>query len=265
MAKLLRVDRNGTKYWTDCKCRKCGGRGFIEGYAHVERGVCFDCRGSGIEKDYTWKEYTPEYAKKLAQRRLAKAKAKAPERNAKLFKRLGMSEAGKAYVVIGDTFELKDQLKEAGARWNDLLGWHFDHEQSEYPCFEVSIDEIADKGEADDWQLHDRWLVFEIVKEKRLANAPKTDSQYIGAVGDKVELELTYVVAFEFRTHFTYKGETSYLYKFADADGNTVTWKTSKWLDIEEGQTYKVAGTIKDHTEYKGDKQTVLTRCKVVA
>ena len=58
-----------------------------------------------------------------------------------------------------------------------------------------------------------------------------------------------------------------------DADGNTFTWKTGNTLYIptgdgdfdvaNNGDTVVLKGTIKEHSEYKDEKQTVLTRCKV--
>ena len=76
--RLIKVDKNGTKYWFDPACPRCGGAGYIPGYEHVEGGICFMCEGSGEGKGRTWKEYTPEYAAKLEAKRIEKAKKNAP-------------------------------------------------------------------------------------------------------------------------------------------------------------------------------------------
>jgi hypothetical protein len=47
-----------------------------------------------------------------------------------------------------------------------------------------------------------------------------------------------------------------------DDDGNVYVWRTLA-EKMAEGRTYKVRGTVKEHGEYNGTKQTVLTRCKV--
>ena len=58
---------------------------------------------------------------------------------------------------------------------------------------------------------------------------------------------------------------------FVDDDGNVYVWKTSKdmgycvngyWQEFEKGSRLTLTGKIKDHKEYKGVKQTMLTRCK---
>lgn len=262
MAQLLRVDKNGTKYWMSTECPKCGGNGTIWYYSHVSAGQCFLCGGTGYHET-KWKEYTPEYAKKLADRRLAKARKKAPETNAKFLEQMGMSADGKAYIILGDTFAMKDELKNAGAKFNRLLGWHFDHDDNGYDCFELSIDQIAEKDENTYvWELFEDWHILQTIKELKDAHAPKTDSEYVGEVGKKVELNAEYVKCYMFETHYTYSGELNFIYKFV-TNGNTLTWKTGKNLDLEEGATYSIKGTIKEHKEYKGDKQTVLTRCKI--
>lgn len=93
-------------------------------------------------------------------------------------------------------------------------------------------------------------------------NAPKTESQHIGNVGDKYEGSATLASIHTYETHFTYYGKTNYIYKFTDENDNTIIWKTSNKY-LEEGKIYQIKGRIKEHNEYNGDKQTVLTRCKV--
>jgi predicted extracellular nuclease len=56
-----------------------------------------------------------------------------------------------------------------------------------------------------------------------------------------------------------------YAHTFKDADGNVFTWKTQNGVGLNVGDSVNVKGTIKAHTEYKEEKQTELTRCKVTA
>lgn len=52
------------------------------------------------------------------------------------------------------------------------------------------------------------------------------------------------------------------VFKLVDESGREFTWKTSKWLD--EHAVGKVCrGTIKELKEFRGVKQTELTRCRV--
>ena len=137
MAKLIRVDRNGTKYYEGLvPCDRCEGKGiYIIGVcngrpvpSYVDNGVCFKCGGTGTVAG-KWKEYTPEYEAKLAERRRkraekyqreheqeirereeARAKEEA-ERKAELERLEAEEKAEKAksqyYGDVGDKVELK--------------------------------------------------------------------------------------------------------------------------------------------------------------
>lgn len=55
---------------------------------------------------------------------------------------------------------------------------------------------------------------------------------------------------------------TKYLYRFTTENGYVFTWKTCK--AVGNGKKLKVVGTVKAYTEFRGMKQTELTRCKVL-
>lgn len=50
------------------------------------------------------------------------------------------------------------------------------------------------------------------------------------------------------------------MYKFHDESGNVFMWSTGNSLNTE--YPYQIVGTVKSHEEYKGTKQTWLTRCR---
>lgn len=99
-------------------------------------------------------------------------------------------------------------------------------------------------------------------------------SEYIGAVGQKVSAEVTLTNEFEYTN--PYYRTTTYTYIMQDAEGNVLIWKTTSTLMIDyvnakghhrndvirKGDTMRIEGKVKEHSEYKGTKQTVLTRCK---
>lgn len=262
--KPYKIDRNGTKYFASHVCRKCHGTGFIRGYEHIDGARCWECGATGhVSKPYTWKEYTPEYAQKLADRRRQKAIAQAPEANRKLLDNLGFNGEGKTFVVIGDTYAIKDALKAAGAMYNDSIGWHFADLHNDYATFTLDISDIAEKDDIGVWQVYPYADAYAIVKNMKDAHAPKTASEYVGAIGERIAATVTLDAVHKYTTHFTYYGETNYIYKFIDGNGNTLVWKTATFQDIEQGKTYDIKGTVKEHSEYKGDKQTTLTRCKI--
>lgn len=62
-------------------------------------------------------------------------------------------------------------------------------------------------------------------------------------------------------------GEGAYgwteLLKLRDEAGNLYTWFTGSEPKIDVGETLLITGTVKDHKEYQGIKETLLTRVKV--
>ena len=262
MARVIRVDKNGTKYWYDTKCPKCGGQGYIYGYDYIDGGRCWKCGGTGMFET-TWKEYTPEYAEKLTQRRIKRKSKGAEERNQKFFHKEGYDTEGNTWIVLGDTYKIKDELKEAGARWSNLIGWHFDKDTEIYPVAKVNISELAEKDVYGDWQYTNYTATVDKVKAiKDQFVSPTEPSEWIGAIGDKIETKVRYDGFRTYETHITFYGETHYIYMF-NHEGNILIWNTQSWQDLEEGKEYIIKGTIKDQTVYNGVKQTVLNRCKI--
>lgn len=115
----------------------------------------------------------------------------------------------------------------------------------------------------------------ERIKAEREAQekARKSISQFIGSIDERLKLTLSYVNSFSFKQTFGWKEQTTYIHIFKDADSNVIIWKTSsplgiydgdKWDFVKDGDKVTLNGTVKEHKLYKDEKQTVLTRCKVV-
>jgi len=107
----------------------------------------------------------------------------------------------------------------------------------------------------------------EMERQERKARERKqaSKSQWVGNEGDRIELHnLTVRLLTGWETEFGY----TYLYKFVDEQGNIYTWKTGKWLgdgdEVKDTQRISLKGTVKKHSEFNGELQTELTRCKVL-
>ena len=97
-------------------------------------------------------------------------------------------------------------------------------------------------------------------QEARDAEA-RARSSYMGEIGDKVSFEVA-----DFRTIASWSnnyGAYVCVYKFVSKDGLEATWKTSTDIDYDLIIGSVISGTVKEHKEYNGVKQTELTRCKV--
>lgn len=85
-------------------------------------------------------------------------------------------------------------------------------------------------------------------------------SQYQGTVGQKITFNVNYFKCIS--AHEDMYGGFSFLFKFVDNDGNVYMWSTSKDI-AEDAVIDSITGTVKKHEEYRGLKQTWVTRCKV--
>lgn len=272
-----RVDKNGTHIFTDCNCRRCGGDGYISYFAHVEAGVCFECGGSGVGNGEEIKIYTDAYGAKLKEQRAAREEAKrqkliaeSGEWNKGWMEREGFNADGITYLVLGNTFEIKDELKAKGAKFNHLLGWHMADAQG-YDAVELNIEQVTQhlwNGRLD-WQ-NDYPAMEELVKKLKddaeaalKAKRGEHVSEYIGKVGERREFVCKLVCHFTYESHYSFYGETNHIYKFVDENGDIVVWNTSSWLDDEQ-KDFRFKATVKEHSEYKGEKQTVISRPRFV-
>jgi len=98
-----------------------------------------------------------------------------------------------------------------------------------------------------------------IIKAKEDEKTAKV-SNYIGAVGEKITVA---DMSLKSVHYFDNQWGGSYLYVMTDAVGNIYTWYASTDKNIDEDSIFTIKGTVKNHTDYREAKQTVLTRCKI--
>jgi hypothetical protein len=100
------------------------------------------------------------------------------------------------------------------------------------------------------------------VAEEEAQKAKKAETKYFGEVGkrykDKVIEDVTLITAWETQWGVTH------VYKIVLEDGSILTWKTSNGLYLNKNETFdKISFTVKEHKEYKGEKQTEVVRCSI--
>lgn len=108
--------------------------------------------------------------------------------------------------------------------------------------------------------LYPMWKKAHEVKEDE--KTPKKPAEWVGNIGDKVTLNVTVVRTISYDSQYG----TGYFHMFKDENGNSWKWSTGQPLDYNQdmtGQKAILKGTIKGHDEYKGNKQNIITRCKV--
>lgn len=281
-ATIKKVNGDTRKAYIEDTCGRCGGRGIIIARVEnghpipipVDGGVCYGCGGTGkIQKwvkAYTEDEYE-KYIKTQEKRKESLERAEEAKKQAMLDKseenkknklrELGYDpENPIVYIVTGgNTYNIKDQLKEAGCRFEYVLGWYsaspievpapyillpidFDQLFTWYPLTQkVSLNADAKN----------------IVNDTIKATLPESESEYMGE--EKERLRDLDVTVSAIRTTEGFYG-TTFIYTFM-MDKNILVWFSSSCKNIEVGDNVLLTGTVKDHKEYMNKKQTILSRC----
>lgn len=88
------------------------------------------------------------------------------------------------------------------------------------------------------------------------ASKGRVNSQHIGAVGERVKLAAT-VEFSKCIYHGTDRYDPSrYLNKLRTADGSAVTWFGG--YGLEAGAQVELSASVKEHSEYQGERQTII-------
>ena len=281
-AKILAVNEETHKAHIQETCPRCGGSGIIVSRVEngkpipipVDGGICYQCGSKGTidkwVKAYTEKEYNSY----IASQTRAKEKREAVEAARKqaliqdsdknlreLLEKFGYeSNDPKVYVVYGgNTYAIKDELKNAGARFNPALGWYFTHPTEvpqSYALAAVPFSEVYE------WFPQSKCIDLKPSAKQTIQSLissllPESTSDYMGEIKERLrDLKVTVTGV---RTTEGFYG-TSYIYTFKCGD-NSLTWFSSAEKDIEEGESILLTGTVKKHEVYNGIKVTYLNRC----
>ena len=100
--------------------------------------------------------------------------------------------------------------------------------------------------------------------ERAKKHEAEVSSEYFGSVKDRITLTDENIKTIECVTSWYNDFGITLLYKIIDTEGHVFMWASSTGIrDDEDLEVTSITGTIKAHEEYKGVKQTWLTRCRV--
>lgn len=192
---------------------------------------------------------------------------------------LGLNENLETYVFLGDTFEIKDSIKAAGGRFNKELGWHISNAPAGFEVMKFSFSKKDLEMDATTGYIYgliiDSKEIDKIKSEEWAKRHPEEfTSEWVGEEKEKIFRELTCdsITNYYGASYGFYDSGFRYVYKFLDENGNRFICKTSKPIEyinddevneLQIGSVYGISFTIKAHDTYKGNKQTIITRCRV--
>ena len=109
---------------------------------------------------------------------------------------------------------------------------------------------------------YNKYLKIEVKKAEKEKARANEKSEYFGEIGKRYKDKA--IQSINRLTSWETQWGTTHIYKIVIEDGSVLTWKSSTGLYLERNEEFdKITFTVKNHTEYKGQKQTEITRCKV--
>lgn len=234
-------------------------------------GVCLKCNGAGwLSKEvrlYTEEEFNKmEAANERARQRKAEAlkakmEAEYEAKAAAWVERNGFNKDKITYIYAGsDSYNRKDELKQAGFIYSPILCWHKATKDTEYEenLIEVHFDEVL---ELSAWgEGHFKSDSKSIVEKKIAEVQPECTSEWVGEVGDKIKDVKVQLLR---KSSYDSRYGVSTVYNFQTESGDLLVWFTATIKNFEIGDWIKIKyATVKEHSEYKGQKQTKIKNPK---
>lgn len=157
-----------------------------------------------------------------------------------------------------------DKLRLGKMPYGYYKNWyiHSDNPEVREVCSQGYLFSILRKPESKDlkWQpLNNK------VKETILQHYPdmenalhaESNGEYFGEIKKRVkDIKVMLIGEFNFEGYYG----ITYIQKFLTESGELVIYKGSSPKDFDIGKWETITATVKDHTEYKGEKQTLITR-----
>jgi hypothetical protein len=191
---------------------------------------------------------------------MGKMTEKAQAKAALWLEKNGFDKDGYTYILIGiNSYVIKEELKGAGWVYSPILRWH-KADPGDYPNNVKRIHwqsfftlmAWGDFVPAEDAQARIDAFIAEAL--------PPSTSKYVGNIGDRLK---KIPATLQAKHSFTGQYGITQVLTFTDSEGNIFTWFTSSCPNIEPSTSCLLSGTVKEHKNYKGNKTTILTRCRI--
>lgn len=162
-------------------------------------------------------------------------------------------------IFKGNQMQYLEWFKNSIARYHRAWGWYVvstDELPQDIPDAITPIRLDWDAISNEDGTLKTENAIISIIDNLIYDDSP---SEFVGSIGDRLELEVTITNAIQLDGNF---GKST-MHIMEDQNKNVYVWVTTSksWTP---GVVKKIRGTVKDHKIYKRVKQNILTRCMEV-
>lgn len=104
---------------------------------------------------------------------------------------------------------------------------------------------------------------------KRMQDNSEKNNEYVGNVGDRItikDIKSVRILYTKEGSRYAYNAPSAYVHEIVDGQGHVYVWSSTTFFidDFNDGKLKEIVATVKEHREYKGLKQTIVTHGKVV-
>lgn len=231
------------------KCSRCGGAGGADKWTHTG-WTCYQCGGKGLGPIVADKLYTKEKLDKMNAAQAARDAKRAAESAARVAK-IDAERNARRVVFLAENAEI---IKLAESLQDSFI--------------DTMLQTIVDHAAITERQV-------EVIRSKAAEIARKNAAQFVGTIGERREFTCTLKKVMVFEGHYG----KSYMHLMRDSENNTIKYKGSKLLGnvrwegergdhypviVDQNEAFKFIATVDSYEEYKGEKQTVVSRPKEV-
>lgn len=95
-------------------------------------------------------------------------------------------------------------------------------------------------------------------------DAKKALSNFVGTVGqrEKFIVKIEKIITVDCPRFSYYDRDSQEIYLMVDENNNRFIYRTKSYIEVKEGDTVEMTATMKEHNEYKGEKQNIVSRPK---
>lgn len=147
-------------------------------------------------------------------------------------------EAGKT-----NAFELWSSFAHALETYGKLT-------EKQYLCVIKSIDKRKEKAQ----------------EKQAEFDAKKALSGFVGTIGqrEKFIVKIEKIITVSAPQFSYYDRDEQEIYLMLDENNNRFIYRTKTYIEVNEGDTVEMTATMKEHNEYKGEKQNIVSRPKFI-
>lgn len=225
------------------QCGRCGGAGASDKWIYTGR-TCYDCGGSGTRGTQEVRLYTAEQLAKLNATQAKRVAKKTAVAQAKA--EVAQAEA----AARAEAFEV-----EHGALLASV---------TPYASKSPFVADVVRKARLSSYLTEAQAEALRTTVAKIAANeAAAARSEHVGAVGERiaVEVEVERAASFE-RKSFRGGFEQVWIITMRTPEGHVVVSKTPRFC-AQKGERFTLKATVKEHAEYRGERQTVVERISI--